>query len=211
MQATTLRAQTALYTNGRYYVHGWKNDRGTFTVIAGKRGQFRRGFGTTIASQTCATYEEAAKQFALLRTQIDQIVSDATVKRFLKSDARKTAIATYKATTPNPWKVGDLCHTSWGYDQTNVDAFQVIEVKSRTTIIVRPISGEVVDTGYLQGKFTPVKDRFSGQPITVVAGFGYWPHATGGNGNCCSESWAVNGHSLYETKPGQSHHFSSYA
>jgi hypothetical protein len=209
MQATTLQIKKATYSNGRYYVHGWKNDRGTFTVIAAKRGQFRRSPQTWISHTLLATYEDACTQFALLRTEIDRIVSEAATKRATKSDARKTAIAAFKATTPNPWKVGDMCHTSWGYDQTNVDAFQVIEVKSRTTIVVRPIGGEVEDTAYMQGKFTPVKDRFTGQPITVVAGFGYWPHATSGNG--CSESWAVKGHSLYETKPGQSHHFSSYA
>jgi hypothetical protein len=210
MQATTLRPKKATYSNGRYYVHGWKNDRGTFTVIAAKRGQFRRGFGTTIASHTCATYEQAANEFQLLKASIDTIVNTAAAKRSVKSDARKVAIAAYKVNTPNPWKVGDLCHTSWGYDQTNVDgAFQVIAVHSRTKIIVRPIGGEVEDTGYMQGKFTPVKDRFTGAAIIVQAGFSYWPHSTSGNG--CSESWAVKGHNLYETKPGQSHHFSSYA
>jgi hypothetical protein len=178
-------------------------------VVAAKRGKFRRSPQTWISHTLFATYEDACTQFALARTEIDRIVSGAETKRTAKSDARKTAIAAYKANTPNPWKVGDMCHTSWGYDQTNVDAFQVIEVKSRTTIVVRPIGGEVEDTGYMQGKFTPVRNRFTGAAIIVQAGFGYWPHATSGNG--CSESWALKGHNLYETKPGQSHHFSSYA
>jgi hypothetical protein len=209
MQVSSLQIKKATYSNGRYYVHGWKNDRGTFTVVAAKRGQFRRSPQTWISHTSVATYAEAVTQFALLRSQIDQIVSAGATKRSAKSDARKTAIAAFKATTPNPWKVGDLCHTSYGYDQTNVDAFQVVEVKSRTTIVVRPIGGDVEETGWAQGKFTPIKNRFTGQPITVIAGFGYWPHATSGTG--CSESWAVKGHNLYETKPGQSHHFSSYA
>jgi hypothetical protein len=206
MQATTLRAQTALYTNGRYYVHGWKNDRGSYTVVAAKKGQFRRSDVKWIAHQTYATYDEASSAFEYLKAEVDKIIATAATKREGASADRTQAIAAFKASTPNPWKVGDLCHTSWGYDQTNVDAFQVTEVKSRTTIFVRAIGGKVEETGWAQGKFTPVKDQFIGQPIMVVVGFHFYKwNAT------VSESWAVKGHSLYETKPGQAHHFSSYA
>lgn len=33
-------------------------------------------------------------------------------------------------TTPAPVKVGDIFYTSWGYDQTNVDWFQVVDVSA---------------------------------------------------------------------------------
>jgi hypothetical protein len=209
MQATTLQANKATYTNDRYYVHGWKNDRGTFTVVAAKRGQFRRSVQQWISHTSVATYAEATSLFNTLKAQIDATVAAAAAKRSNRSAERSAAIKAYKAATPNPWKVGDICHTSWGYDQTNVDAYQVVEVWSRTQISVRPIGGKVEETGYMCGRFTPQKDNFSGESIKVLAGFGYYPYATGGTN--VSESWAVKGHDLYETKPGQSHYFSSYA
>jgi hypothetical protein len=207
MQDTTVQQiNNATYTNGRYYVHGWKNDRGTFTVLSAKKGLYRRSAVTWFGSKTCATYQEATEAFKELRTQIDQIVSDKSQKRISNSISRKIAIAAYKQNTLNPWKVGDMCHTSWGYDQTNVDAYQVVEVWSRTQISVRPIGGDIEQTGWLRGQFTPKQNQFTGEAIKVTAGFSYWAH-----GNTVSENWMVKGHSLYETKPGESHYFSSYA
>ncbi len=200
----TCTFNNALYANGRYYVHGFRTEKG-FTVIVGKKAQWRRGAGEWISRVACDTYEKAVEQFKTGRAQVDQIVSEKADKRSEKSSKRSLSIAAYKASKAPPWHVGDLCHTSWGYDQTNVDAFQVITIKSRTSIIVRPIGGDVEDTGYMQGKFTPKKNQFTGAPITVRAGFHFYYDGE------VSESWAVKGHSLYETKEGQSHHFSSYA
>jgi hypothetical protein len=92
----------------------------------------------------------------VLCAEIDALVTDANAKCERASVVRKQAVAAYKVNTPIHWKVGDMCHTSWGYDQTNVDAFQVAEIKSRTQMVVRPIGGHVEDTAYMQGKFTPV-------------------------------------------------------
>ena len=33
--------------------------------------------------------------------------------------------------TENPVKVGDIFYTSWGYDQTNVEFYQIIDVKGQ--------------------------------------------------------------------------------
>lgn len=41
-------------------------------------------------------------------------------------------------------KVGDIFYTSWGYEQTNIDFYQVIEVKGKFATI-RQIAGEVTD------------------------------------------------------------------
>jgi hypothetical protein len=106
MQATTLQIKKATYTNGLYYVHGWKSNSvfdSCYRVAVGKRGQYRRSGGKTISVTLCNTYEEAVKRFSAARLEIDQIVSDTATKRSTKSDARKAAIAAFKAATPNPW------------------------------------------------------------------------------------------------------------
>ena len=56
-------------------------------------------------------------------------------------------------------KPGDILHTSWGYDQTNVEFFQVLEV-SKNTIQIREIGQDYKELGYMQGQTKPVKDQF---------------------------------------------------
>jgi hypothetical protein len=57
-------------------------------------------------------------------------------------------------------KVGDIFRMSWGYDQTNVDWFQV----TRTTpkgVVVREISGQETEaTGPMSSNVVAVKDSF---------------------------------------------------
>jgi len=60
-------------------------------------------------------------------------------------------------------KVGDIFHTSWGYDQTNVEFFQVIEKPTPARVMVRPISMQSEDDGYMSARVKPVKDSFIGE------------------------------------------------
>ena len=86
-------------------------------------------------------------------------------------------------------KVGDLFYSSWGYDQTNIDFYQVVRVISDKTIEVRscsairvydqPLAGHVkADKGNLVGD--PKKHRVSydreGNPSFRVASYASaWP------------------------------------
>ena len=36
-------------------------------------------------------------------------------------------------------KVGDIFYTSWGYEQTNVDFFQVVALKGKTQVIIKQV------------------------------------------------------------------------
>ncbi len=61
---------------------------------------------------------------------------------------------------PNPAKVGDILCSSWGYDQTNVDWYQVVEAKGKNTVVVRRIAANVTQTGWERGDCSPIKDSF---------------------------------------------------
>jgi len=65
-------------------------------------------------------------------------------------------------------KVGSILYTSWGYDQTNIDWYQVIEVKpSGKTVVIREIGYDKVETtGWMCGYCTPKKNAFKGEPMT---------------------------------------------
>jgi hypothetical protein len=61
--------------------------------------------------------------------------------------------------------VGDILYSSWGYEQTNIDWYQVIATTDKT-ITVRQIAGDRNETGWLQGETRPVRDHFIEEPLT---------------------------------------------
>jgi hypothetical protein len=59
-------------------------------------------------------------------------------------------------------KIGAIFRRSWGYDQTNVDYFQVVALKAKT-VVVREINQAEVpgsNQGGMSNKVVPVKDSF---------------------------------------------------
>lgn len=61
----------------------------------------------------------------------------------------------------NPFKVGDIVSNSWGYDQTNVDFYQVVEV-GKKSVKLRSIGQKSVPgtQGFMCENVVPVKDKF---------------------------------------------------
>jgi len=57
--------------------------------------------------------------------------------------------------------VGDILHHSWGYDQTNCDFYQVVEVK-KASVVLRKIGAKRVDgsEGFMSESLMPEKDAF---------------------------------------------------
>lgn len=78
-------------------------------------------------------------------------------------------------------KVGDIYRTSWGYEQTNVEYFEVVEIKGKHAIL-REIAQERTETGFMVGKCGPMpgvylRPRFEGDdaglPIRRLIQDGY--------------------------------------
>ena len=62
------------------------------------------------------------------------------------------------------YQVGDILVSSWGYDQTNIDYYQVIERTAKMATIQK-IGKECLDSGYpSEEKVMPAKDAFVGKP-----------------------------------------------
>lgn len=57
------------------------------------------------------------------------------------------------------YKVGEILHTSWGYDQTNVEFFEITEVKGKY-VILREVAQEREETGYMTGNCSPKSGCF---------------------------------------------------
>lgn len=60
-------------------------------------------------------------------------------------------------------KVGDIFYSSWGYDQTNIDFYQIVRLTEKGSAFVRPIRARRVETEnghFTQEALVPVKDGF---------------------------------------------------
>lgn len=54
----------------------------------------------------------------------------------------------------HPLQIGSILYSSWGYDQTNIDFYQVIELIGTSTVVLRELAQEQI---------TGSNDHFSGK------------------------------------------------
>ncbi|MDP2729159.1 MAG: hypothetical protein Q8O55_01595 [Dehalococcoidales bacterium] len=76
-------------------------------------------------------------------------------------EQRKKTKQEARARFQNPYKEGDILHHSWGYDQTNCDFYQVVEVKP-ASVALRKIGTNIVpgSEGFMSESRLPEKDAF---------------------------------------------------
>jgi hypothetical protein len=100
-------------------------------------------------------------------------------------------------------KVGDLFYSSWGYDQTNTDFYQIVRVISDNSVEVRKVEGKETsrDTP-MSGFVTPVKDSFIGDSMTKRLNYSI---ESSPMFKIASYAWA------HPTKIGAEHFFSEWA
>ena len=60
-------------------------------------------------------------------------------------------------------QVGDIFRASWGYDQTNIDYWEIVAVKGKAVEVLK-ISQQSEDTGWLQGDCVPAPGRYLEEP-----------------------------------------------
>ena len=60
-----------------------------------------------------------------------------------------------------PFKPGDIIYNSWGYDQTNIDFYQVTRC-TKSSVFIRPIKAEYASDGGcdMSSYIKPIKDGF---------------------------------------------------
>ena len=108
-------------------------------------------------------------------------------------------------------KVGDIFYTSWGYEQTNVDFFQVVALKGKTQVVIKEVSLESEEIDNISGmsrdvkynvnkvkvldKTTFVKDNDKGM-IKKVCGTKECPYL---NISSYANAYLYNGKKLYES------------
>jgi hypothetical protein len=86
----------------------------------------------------------------------------AIVNAFQGRRARAARMAEYAAerkAVVNTYQIGAIFCASWGYDQTNINYYQVISATAKT-VTVRELAQERVATGFLHGRCVPMSGQF---------------------------------------------------
>ncbi|MFA7254421.1 MAG: hypothetical protein WC107_07800 [Patescibacteria group bacterium] len=87
---------------------------------------------------------------------------DANLAEFVKMETEREDWKRARREAGHGLAVGDIVYSSWGYEQTNVDFFEVIRVPSGRSAVVRKIEQEIIESapGSMSGKTTPKPGQF---------------------------------------------------
>lgn len=98
--------------------------------------------------------------------------AEAVAEFFANVHHWEAAVVTRRAarkSAPLGVEVGDVLLSSWGYEQTNIDYYEVTAIIGSRMVEIRPIGQETVETGYMQGKCVPVPGLYIGEPMRKAA------------------------------------------
>jgi hypothetical protein len=83
------------------------------------------------------SFPSVEKQMAHVKELIESEVKEMEAKK-AKAEKKKAAVC--------PYKVGDILTGSWGYDQTNVEAYEIVALKGKKTVVLKSVCMEITDT-----------------------------------------------------------------
>ena len=124
-------------------------------------------YHTNSHGQICAiAYKGRAKKPAFHRSYSTEDVRSQKVLEWMESVA--TTKRTYSR-KPRALEVDDVLRSSWGYDQTNIDYYKVLELKGKCQVVIVEIGQIIEQTGDMQGECIPDLDSIKGEPMTKTA------------------------------------------
>lgn len=136
-------------------VHVWRQD-GKWVLLA-----FAGTAGTLSAH---VSYRDQGRALAAARQWV------AGRRAWAEHIAARRRERTAYRTTLEP---GRILKDTWGYEQTNVDYYQVVAVSaSRRTVTIRKIAARSLETGWLRGDCWPLADQFLGPPMVKIVSQG---------------------------------------
>lgn len=121
---------------------------------------------------------------------------DRWVESLRTSKAHKEARRAEQKAFKHSYKVGDIFYNSWGYEQTNVDFYQVVAVTEKS-VKVREIGQHAEETAFMSGRTTAKKDHFISEKVMTK--------------KVCSDGSIPMRHGYCGPWDGQSKHYSCYA
>ncbi|WP_230599322.1 hypothetical protein [Xanthomonas albilineans] len=96
------------------------------------------------------------------QAEAERDIASFTARRQELADVQADRRASAKR--PHTLTVGTVLVSSYGYEQTNVDFYEVIAVENRT-VTLRQLAQERQDTSHMSGTTTPVPGHYTGDSI----------------------------------------------
>lgn len=100
------------------------------------------------------------KRTEWITKRINTIVANANAKAAAAEKLKEAA-----SKMNHNYVVGSILYDSWGYEQTNVNFYQVIEVKAKSVVIREIAAKSVKQTSADSGRCKPVANEFVGEPM----------------------------------------------
>lgn len=125
------------------------NDRANAVVFLGKSAKPYKG-----------------ASFYFRRPEAREAFVRSAFERARAAAERKQAEATRKAAARaagHALKVGDVLESSWGYDQTNIDYYQVTKLVGAQSVEIRKIAKQSAEAGFMTGECVPAVGHFVGE------------------------------------------------
>lgn len=133
----------------------------------------------TAAKCTIGRYEQSGKVFAVIYDGVsakpaahyrfrcaedrERFISEHVSSR-LRRIAAKEKAKQERESFRHTLKVGDILDAMWGYEQTNVDFYEVVKATEKT-VDVRKIAKTSRETMFMQGNSLPVAGKFIGEVL----------------------------------------------
>lgn len=110
-------------------------------------------------------YGRAAKPAWFYRLTPEQLEGKADREVKAREQAATEKAAQKVCVAGSGVKVGDVFKSEWGYNQTNVDYYQVTRMVGKQSVELRRIGAISWDTLHMQGRSVPDVDNFIGRPM----------------------------------------------
>lgn len=135
-------------------------DDGTL-IACGTRlnGEQARYYLAVFVGQSCKLLKRCCGYY------LDDCKRAASIERVRQSRAAKATFKAERAAErrqPHSLQVGDVLYASWGYDQTNIDFYEIIGVRG-AVVDMRELKQHKTETGWAQGTAVPVRGQYAGE------------------------------------------------
>lgn len=110
---------------------------------------------------------KASFHYRFKTTEAAKNYADTFVSGVEKIAADKAAAKAVRKATVRALELGDVLVSSWGYEQTNIDYYQVVGLVGKASVLLQEIAKQkTTDDRGDTGKCVPIIDNFIGEPFT---------------------------------------------
>lgn len=111
---------------------------------------------------TLLAYKGNQRKPIVHEAHTDTAKADEALSRLIQSQTEREAFMVSRRNTPHGLQVGDVLYASWGWEQTNVDFYEVTATPTERTAQVRKLKSEITESEKLSmaGTIVPLLGQF---------------------------------------------------